>query len=127
MLQTGVSLLDTIAIVRDVTRNVYFERLWDRIDMDLRHGQPLADGLYDSPVIPEEVAQMIDSGERAGRLGDVCSRVADYCEANFDQTVKTSTQFIEPIMIVVMGSVIGFVAIALLTPIFSIGSAVSGG
>ena len=69
---------------------------------------------------------MIYSGEQAGRLGDVFGRVADFTEAEFDQAVKNATQFIEPLMIVVMGSMIGFIAISLLLPIFSAGRVVSG-
>ncbi len=82
--------------------------------------------MYETPMIPGHITQMVESGEESGRLGEVCSRVASFAEAEFDQAVKTTTQFIEPVMIVVMGSVIGFIAIALLMPIFSVGKVVAG-
>lgn len=127
MLETGVSLLETISIVRGVTRNKYYDRLWDEVDSDLRNGNPLSNVLYESPMIPDQIAQMIESGEKSGRLSQVFSRVADFAEEDFDQAVKTATQFIEPLMIVLMGSIIGFVAVALLIPIFSVGKVVAGG
>lgn len=127
MIETGVSLLDTVGIVKEVTSNIYFERLWDSIDQDLRRGRPISDGLFESPVIPDQIAQMVESGEKSGRLGQVFSRLADFAEDEFDIAVKTSTQFIEPVMMVVMGGIIGFVAMALLIPIFSVGKAVAGG
>ena len=126
MIETGVSLLDTISIAREVTRNVYYERLWDQIDSDLRQGKPLSDAMYDSAVFPDHIAQMVESGEKSGRLAQVFNRVADFTETEFDQAVKTATQFIEPIMIVTMGSIIGFIAVALLIPIFSMGTVASG-
>ncbi|MEM1211489.1 MAG: type II secretion system F family protein [Planctomycetota bacterium] len=126
MIDAGVPILDMVAIVRDVTNNVQYDALWDEVDQQLRAGDPLSAGLKDSPLIPGSVSQMIVSGEKSGRLGSVMSKVADYTEAEFDDRVKAATQLIEPAMIVTMGAIIGFVAIALLLPIFSVGSAVSG-
>ena len=126
MIDSGVSLLDTINIVRDVTRNVYYDRLWDRVNEGLSEGQQLSDTLFTTTLFPETVTQMVYSGEKSGRLGDVFGRVAEFAESEFDQAVKTSTQFIEPIMIVFMGSMIGFIAISLLLPIFSAGRVMAG-
>lgn len=126
MIASGVSMLDTIAIVRDVTNNVYYQRMWDQVDQSLRQGLQLSDPLFESPLFPRSVVQMIRSGEKSGRLGQVLNRVADYSETEFDDAVKQTTQFIEPVMMVVMGSFVGFVAISLLLPIFSVGRVVSG-
>ncbi len=127
MIATGVSLLETIAIVRDVTHNVYYEQLWDRVDEQLRQGMPLSDTLYESPLIPDHIAQMVESGEKSGRLSQVFNRVAEFSEQELDQAVKTATQFIEPAMILTMGLIIGFVAVALLIPMFTMGKVVAGG
>ncbi len=126
MIDSGVSLLDTVHIVRDVTRNVYYERLWDGITEGLGRGEQLSDSLFASALFPESVSQMVYSGEKSGRLGEVFGCVADFTETEFDVAVKTATQFIEPVMLVVMGSVIGFIAISLLLPVFSAGRVMSG-
>ena len=126
MINAGVSMLDTVAVVRDVTNNSYYADLWDEVDDRLRQGSQLSDPLFASSLIPRSVAQMIFSGEKSGRLGQVLEKIAAFTEEDFDTTVKTTTQFIEPLMISAMGGMIGFVAIALLLPIFSVSSVVAG-
>ncbi len=127
MVAAGVPILDMIEIVRDVTNNALYEDLWSEADVRLRQGAQLSDSLFDSPLIPRSVAQMVYSGERSGRIGDVMERIADYTESDFDEQIKSTTSLIEPVMTAVMGLIIGFVAIALLLPIFSVGKVVSGG
>jgi type IV pilus assembly protein PilC len=127
MVTAGVPVLDMIEIVREVTNNALYEDLWDDADNRLRQGSQLSDSLFDSPLIPRSVAQMVYSGERSGRIGDVMERIAEYTESDFDEQIKTTTSLIEPAMTAVMGAIIGFVAIAMLLPIFSIGKVVSGG
>ena len=127
MVTAGVPVLDMIEIVREVTNNALYEDLWDDADNRLRQGAQLSDSLFDSPLIPRSVAQMVYSGERSGRIGVVMERVAEYTESEFDNQIKTTTSMIEPVMTAAMGAIIGFVAIAMLLPIFSIGNVVSGG
>lgn len=127
MVAAGVPILDMIAIVREVTNNMLYEDLWADADNRLRQGSQLSDSLFDSPLIPRSVAQMVYSGERSGRIGDIMERIADYTETDFDEQIKNTTSLIEPVMTVVMGAIIGFVAIALLLPIFSVGNVVAGG
>ncbi len=127
MVSAGVPILDMIEIVREVTNNSLYEDLWTDADTRLRQGAQLSDSLFDSPLIPRSVAQMVYSGERSGRIGDVMERIADFTEKDFDEQIKSTTSLIEPVMTAAMGLIIGFVAIALLLPIFSVGRVVSGG
>lgn len=124
MIVAGVPILDMVDIVRSVTSNAYFERLWDDVDDRLRRGGQLSDGLFESPLFPRPVTQMIFAGEKSGRLGDVVDKIAAYTEEEFDDQVKATTQYIEPLLVTVMGAIIGFVAIAMLLPIFKIGTVV---
>ena len=126
MINAGVPMLDMIAITRDVTRNVYFEHLWDHVDEQLRQGVQLSRAFFQSDLVPSPISRMIHSGEKAGRLGLVMERIAAFTEHDFDESVKRTTQFIEPAMVVIMGVVIGFVAISLLLPIFSVGRVMAG-
>lgn len=120
LLASGVDLLEAVRIVRGVTPNSHWERLWDAIEHNMTTGLTMAEALQDSALVPASVAQMISAGERTGRLPEVLTRVADATEADLDETVKSATQLIEPAMIVVMGLLIGGVAIALLLPIFNV-------
>ncbi len=80
-----------------------------------------------SPYIPANVGSMVASGERSGRLGEVMERVAEFSEEELDTAVRQMTSYIEPIMVICMGVIVGGVAIALLLPIFKMGSVMSGG
>lgn len=122
MLAAGVPILDMIQIVREVTVNRYYEDLWDDVDERLQRGSQLSDALFDSPLFPRSVSQMIYAGEKSGRLSATLEKIAHFTEEEFDAQVKQSTQYLEPALVVAMGSIIGFVAIALLLPIFSVSS-----
>jgi len=127
MVQAGVPLLDTIAIVRGVTPNKCFNQLWDNSDNALRTGHQLSEVMLHSDLIPGSTGQMVLAGEKSGQLGEVMGRVADFQEREMANAIQQATQFIEPAMIVTMGSIIGFIAIALLIPIFSVGRVMAGG
>ena len=125
MLDAGVPILEMVGIVRRVTNNRLFDAMWDNVTEHLERGGQLSDALRESDLIPSQVVQMISSGEKSGRMGSVLSRVADYAEQEFDAQVKAATQLIEPVMIVAMGVFIGFLAIALLLPVFQAGQTMS--
>jgi type IV pilus assembly protein PilC len=118
LLDAGVPLSDVLALVKAVSTNVCYARLWARVEEGVKNGETLTTRLRESPYLSEVVVQMVDCGDRSGRLGQVLTRLADVLEDEFDEAVKTMAQFIEPLMIVVMGSIIGFIAISLLLPMF---------
>ncbi|MHC4064723.1 MAG: type II secretion system F family protein [Planctomycetota bacterium] len=120
LIGSGVSMLDSVTISRDVARNLYFERMWDRVTERLRHGEQLSAPLHGDRLMPPFVVQMIYSGERAGQLGSVLTRIGEFLEEDLRVSVKAATRMIEPVMIFVMGTVVGSIAIALLLPIFTI-------
>ena len=126
LLHAGVSLIDVIAICRGVTNNSAFDRLWDQMELDVREGRRLADSVARSPYIPANVASMVASGERSGRLDEVMERIAEFSEHELDDAVKQVTSYIEPVMVICMGVLVGGVAIALLLPIFKMGSVMAG-
>ncbi len=125
LLVAGVPLVDALRIVRGVTNNALWEELWRDMIENLSEGGTMQEVVENSDLIPASVAQMIGAGERSGRLPEVLARVAESTEHDLDEAIKAGTQMIEPIMIVVMGGLIGGMAIALLLPIFTISSAVS--
>ncbi|MEM9415541.1 MAG: type II secretion system F family protein [Planctomycetota bacterium] len=127
MIDAGVPILDMIPITKDVTKNRYYDAFWEGVDQRLRTGSQLSEPFFHGgDLMPRSVAQMIAAGEKAGRLGEVLHKVAAYTEEEFDEQVKNATKFIEPAMVVTMGSIIGFVAIALLLPIFQVSTVVAG-
>jgi len=127
LLPAGVNLLDIIDICRGVTNNACYGDLWNNMEQGVRDGKQISDAVNQCPYVPPNVASMIASGERSGQLGDVMERIAEFSEQELDSAVKQVTAYIEPIMVICMGIVVGGVAMALLLPIFKMGNVMSGG
>jgi type II secretory pathway component PulF len=118
LIEAGVPLADALRLIRSMSSNICYARLWSDVERSVTNGEHIATAMRGFAFFPESVTQMIDSGDRAGRLGLVCHRLAEFIEEEYDQAIKTVAQMVEPLMILVMGSIIGFVAIALLLPVF---------
>jgi len=125
LLASGVSLLDAIRIVRNVTKNAMWEKLWDDTEHAITTGHTLSEVVVNSLLVPPSVAQMIAAGERTGKLPEVFDKIAEASESDLDNSIKTSTQYIEPAMIIFMGVTIGGLAISLLLPIFNVATVMS--
>ncbi len=120
MVATGVGILDGLAITAEVAGNYYYASIWTHLARRAEEGLTLSEGLREySDLVPHGISQMVSAGERTGHLDTVMERVASFCEDDLKQSIKTMTNFIEPVMIVVIGSIIGGIAIALLLPIFN--------
>ena len=85
----------------------------------------MSDALSNTTLVPRSVAQMIHSGEKGGKLAQVMEQVANYNEQELKETIAQLTRYIEPAMIVLMGLLIGGVALALMLPIFTISRVVA--
>jgi type II secretory pathway component PulF len=85
---------------------------------DVREGNKLADTLKTSGMFPRYVTEMISMGEESGSLDAMLGKVADHYEREVDQLVKNLTAMLEPIMILFMGGVVGFIVMAMLLPVF---------
>jgi type IV pilus assembly protein PilC len=118
LVNAGVPMLDTIAITAEVSGNIHYARVWQRVHLAIRKGQRIAPTLSKSPLIPISVAQMISAGEETGTLADILKDVSDFYDKQLKATIKTVTGAIEPLMIILMGGVVAFIAAAILLPIF---------
>lgn len=118
LINAGVPMLDTLAITGDVSGNVVYKRMWRNVFMSVKQGKKIAGTLSQERLLPHAVVQMIGAGEESGKLGEVLSEVADYYAKQLRDAIKAVTSMIEPIMIIAMGSVVGFIAMAIILPIF---------
>ena len=126
LLNAGVPMLDTIAITGDVSGNRHYKRLWRSVYGAVKQGKKVQTQLQRSPLLPRSVVQMISAGEESGKLGEVLDEISVFYAKALKDAIKAVTSMIEPIMIVVMGSVVGFIAMAIILPIFKMSSLVSG-
>ena len=128
MIKTGVNLLDAIEITRRSCANVYFQELWQGVDENIKEGFQFSDSIIAAPnsnLISPGVIQMLRAGEKSGRLAQVCDKMSTFYEKKLEASVKNVTAMIEPVMIIIMGSIIGTLAIALLLPVFRISTVIA--
>ena len=120
----GVSILDTLVACREVIRNSKFREYMIQIENKVIEGKGIAAGFADAPFIPVLVKQMINTGEETGNLAKVMGRVADFYERELSKRVTTLAKLAEPIMLIVMGAVVGIIVASLILPIFKLSKAV---
>ncbi len=127
LLHNGVPILSALDIVREVAMNVLVKDEVDTISENVTQGAGVARALKSSRIFPPTVVNMINVGEETGRLDAVLGKVADSYETEVDRSVKTLTSLIEPIIIMVMALVVGFIVISMLLPIFTLDPTSAGG
>lgn len=120
MLSSGIPMLDALKLTADISGNVHYARLWRNVHDEVVGGNRMCDVLRTSPLFPATMVQMISAGEETGKLGPVLERISNFCDLEVETAVKSATSLIEPIMISVMGVVVGGIGMALLMPIFSL-------
>ncbi len=125
MAGAGVNLVDCVSTAHDLCGNTFFREMWDDVSAQIQAGKQMSEPLSQSALVPRSVAQMIRSAEKSGKLAYVTEQVAGFSEQELKETIAELTRYIEPIMIVVMGAIIGGVALALMLPIFTISRVVA--
>jgi general secretion pathway protein F len=117
LLQSGVPLLKAMEIVRNVLDNAKLEQVVEEAAASIREGQSIAEPLKRSGDFPPIVTHMIAVGERSGQLEAMLENVARAYDAQVETRVQALTSLLEPLMIVIMGGAVGFIAFAILMPL----------
>mgnify|MGYP005852528487 FL=1 len=128
MVNTGVRLLDAIRVIQGCVDNYYFQQLWEEVDDRVQDGYQLSEAILISErakLIAPGIIQMLRAGEKAGRLGEVCDKVSIFYEKRLQASIQSVMTVIEPLMITILGVVIGTIAIALLLPVFRVSSVIA--
>jgi len=118
LINAGVPMLDTLAITGDISGNRLYRRLWRSVYSAVKQGKKITQPLQAGGLMPHAVVQMVAAGEESGKLGEVLDEVSGYYAKQLRDAIKAVTSMIEPIMIVIMGSIVGFIAMAIILPIF---------
>jgi type IV pilus assembly protein PilC len=124
LVNAGVPMLDTLAITGEISGNRLFKRMWRSVYSSVKQGKKIARPLQKSKLLPTAVVQMVSAGEESGKLGEVLDEVSAFYSKQLREVIKTVTSMIEPIMIIIMGSVVGFIAMAIILPIFKLSTLV---
>ena len=118
----GVNLLESIEIAKSVSNNVVITNALENVKKGVFSGDTLTKLFLKEPLFPPTFSQLISVGEQTGSLDEMFTSVSNYYEEEFDTAVDNMSTLIEPIMIVVMGTMIGGLMIAMYSPIFNVGA-----
>ncbi len=124
LLSSGIPLLDALKIGEAVMGNKVYGKTLEEVRDNVREGASLAQPLRDSGVFPPLVTRMIAVGEQTGEMEAMLTKVADIYDQQVETTVSTLTSLLEPVMIVIIGAIMGFIVFAVLLPIFNLTSTV---
>ena len=120
----GVNLIEAMEIVKNSIGNTQIQYSLEQVKRDIFSGKPFSSALRDTKDFPETMCGFIEVGEETGKLNEMLTTVSLYYEEEFDNSVDSFSQLLEPLMIVFLGLVIGFILVAMYTPIFKMGTAV---
>ena len=120
LLNVGVPVMQALAVVGETTGNEVIHAAMKDVQAAVRDGLPMSSALRNHKVFPEMVTQMIEVGEESGQISQMLDKVADFYDREVDSAAESLTASIEPIMVLVMGAVVGGMVICLYLPMFTI-------
>ena len=124
-LANGVNISDTLSATRDVVKNSILRRFFVTVEEQVQQGNGVAAGFKRDDLIPLLVQRMIATGEESGNLAKVMARLAEYYERELTKRLKSLSKMAEPVMLMVMGVIVGVLVSSLILPIFKLSRAVS--
>ncbi len=120
LIGAGVPLLQALDITGKTSGNWVVEKAMEGVVDNVRQGGTLGDPIKEADVFPVMVGHMVGVGEETGELDTMLAKIADFYEAQVEASVKALTSILEPVMIVVIGSIVGFIVISMYMPLFKV-------
>jgi type IV pilus assembly protein PilC len=122
--KAGLPLADALVLTRDMMPNVYYWRFFDQMRQHIGEGKQLSSDFDATTLFPPMVTQMISVGEQTGTMSQVCIEIANFHEEELQERIKIMTTALEPIIIVLLGGFVGFIAVSVILPMFKLSSTV---
>ena len=120
----GVPIMQAIEVTGKTAGNTVVERAMDAVVANVKGGGSISAPLKDSAIFPGMVTQMIAVGEETGNLDTMLTKVADFYEDEVAAAIKAMTSILEPVMIVLVGGIVGFIVVAMYMPMFKVYEAI---
>jgi type IV pilus assembly protein PilC len=120
LISSGVPILEALAIVRETCMNAVFERCYTKVYDSIREGDTIAAPMKESRLVDDMVVNMIDVGEETGDLDTMLNKIADVYDEEVDVLVESLISLLEPLMIVILGFIVGTIVIALFMPLLGL-------
>ncbi|MGV3722049.1 MAG: type II secretion system F family protein [Actinomycetota bacterium] len=125
LVNSGVPVLRALEIVAETAGNVVIARAVDQARASVREGQRISDPLAASGMFPQMVTQMMDIGEETGRMSEMLIKIATFYDNEVDVAVKALTSLIEPLLIIFLGGIVGFIVGSIMVPMFTLINVIS--
>ncbi len=120
LLRSSVSLLDSMSIAKDIAENKVFQRAMDPIIKGIKKGDGMSTPMMQTAVFPKMAIHLVTVGEETGTLGEMFTKIANIYQANLEKTIKRVLAMFEPVMILVMFVIVGFIVAAMLMAVTSL-------
>jgi len=120
LIASGVPILEALGIARDTAGNEVFRNAFDHIIAAIREGEAMAVPLKEARIVDDLVVNMVDVGEETGALDNMLYKVADVYDEEVSMLVEGLVNLLEPLMVVVLGLIVGFIVIALFMPLIKL-------
>lgn len=117
LISSGVPILEALSIARDTSGNEVFRKAFDHIHASIREGESMAVPLKETRIVDDLVVNMVDVGEETGALDNMLYKVADVYDEEVSVLIEGLVNLLEPLMVVVLGLIVGFIVIALFMPL----------
>jgi type IV pilus assembly protein PilC len=126
LLSVGVPVMQALDVVGGTTGNAVIGEAMKEVQASVRDGQPMSTPLVKNPIFPEMVTQMMQVGEETGQISAMLDKISDFYDHEVEVATESLTAAIEPVMVVVMGAIIGAMVICLYMPMFTIYQHIQG-
>jgi type II secretory pathway component PulF len=124
--ESHLPVQDTLRLTKEATSNVHYAELLARAEESVAHGGDISATFRATNLISDSASEILHTGEQSGQVGPLLMDLADFFDEENETTLKSLTGIIEPVMLVMMAAVVGFVAISIFMPMFDV-TALSGG
>ena len=122
----GMPLVEALRTIVGTTGNVVYAQAIERLCDEIASGQPLAGSMRECRVFPDMIVQMVAIGEESGSLDEMLARSAAHFEDQLDAAVDNVTALVEPLLMAILGVVVGGLVVAMYLPVFQLGTAFGG-
>lgn len=126
LIRSGVPILEVMEIVGDTSGNFVVTEAIAKVAADVERGDHLTNSLARQPIFPPMLVRMVGAGESTGKIDTMLEKMADYWDEEIEAILDALTSLIEPLLIVVLGVIVGGIVIAMFLPIFKLSDVVSG-
>jgi type II secretory pathway component PulF len=126
LVQGRVPLLEALTLTRDSMTNYYYNQLLAQAIDSITRGDSLAGAFSNASLIAPSVCEAVRSGDKSGQLGSLLTAIADFLDEENEVTLRSLTSIIEPVILIVLGVLVGFIAMSMFMPLFDLTSATHG-